>query len=36
MFDRYGDIWCSFAYQLSHKLQRYFDEDTMLVVKKIF
>ena len=34
MFDKYPDAWCSFAYQLSCKLEKYFDEDIMLVAKK--
>ena len=34
MFDKYSDVWMSFAYQLHHKLKKYFDEDLMLIVKK--
>ena len=34
IFDKYKDAWRSFAYQLSNKLKKYFDEDTTLVIKK--
>ena len=34
IFDKYKDAWCSFAYPLFYKLKKYFDEDTMLIIKK--
>ena len=32
IFDKYKDASSSFAYRLSYKLKKYFDEDTMLII----
>ena len=34
MFGKSYDVWLSFGFHLSYKLQKYFDKDTMLIVKK--